>query len=126
MLTTRLPALVALAGALVALGFVGVVDPHEAGHYPACPVLRYTGLLCPGCGGLRSVHALVHGDLLGALASNAVVVLAVVLLAGSWAVWFVRPRLRYEVPRTALWSAAVVVVAFTVVRNLPIGAALTP
>lgn len=126
MLTTRLPALAALAGALVAFGYVGAVDPHEAGHYPACPVLRYTGLLCPGCGGLRGVHALVHGDLAGALAANAVVVLTVALLAGSWAVWFARPRLRYQVPRTALWSAAALVVIFTVVRNLPMGAALTP
>lgn len=126
MLSTRMPALAALGGALLPLGYVGAVDPGEPGHYPVCPVLRYTGLLCPACGGLRAVHALVHGDLPTAFAANAVVVLIVLAAAGSWVAWFARPQLRPHVPMTVVRAAGVVFALFTVVRNLPMGAALAP
>lgn len=71
--------------AAVAAGaaLVAVVDPGVPGHYPACPILAATGWYCPGCGGLRAVHALAHGDVAQALDRNALIVLAlpVVLLA---------------------------------------------
>ncbi|MCK1796405.1 DUF2752 domain-containing protein [Streptomyces sp. XM4193] len=126
MLTSRLPALGVLGCALLALGYVGAVDPHEPGHYPLCPVLRYTGLLCPGCGGLRSMHALVHGDLPAAFAANAFVVVVLLAAAGGWAAWFARPAFRPRVPLTLVWSAGAVLLVFTVLRNLPPGAALSP
>ena len=37
------------------------------GHYPTCPFLAITGWYCPGCGSLRAVHDLLHGDLAGAV-----------------------------------------------------------
>ena len=43
-----------LAAVAAAFAYVGTVDPNEPGHYPVCPLLRFTGLYCPGCGGLRS------------------------------------------------------------------------
>src|SRR5687768_7002451 len=55
------PAATAL-GVAGAAAYVSVVDPHQPGHYPACPFLAVTGLFCPGCGGLRCAHALAHGD----------------------------------------------------------------
>ena len=60
-----------LAAVVGAFAYVAVVDPNEPGHYPACPLLQYTGVYCPGCGGLRSAHAFVHGDFAAALRANA-------------------------------------------------------
>ncbi len=77
----------AVAGAFA---YVGTVDPNEPGHYPACPLLRYTGIYCPGCGGLRSAHAFVHGDLAAALQANAPAVLGYLAFAVLWTVWVVR------------------------------------
>ena len=51
-----------LAAVAGAFAYVGTVDPNEPGHYPVCPLLRLTGVYCPGCGGLRSAYAFVHGD----------------------------------------------------------------
>ncbi|MEV5436329.1 DUF2752 domain-containing protein [Streptomyces sp. NPDC052682] len=119
-----------LAAVAGAFAYVGAVDPNEPGHYPACPLLRLTGLYCPGCGGLRSAHAVVHGDLLAALHDNAAAVLGYLGCAVLWAVWVVhavrgRP-LRIE-PRPAhLWSVGALVLVFTVVRNLPFGGWLHP
>ena len=119
-----------LAAVAAAFAYVGAVDPNEPGHYPACPLLRLTGLYCPGCGGLRSAHAVVHGDLPAALQANAVAVAGYALFAVAWTVWVVRAvrgrPFRLD-PRSAhLWAAGALVLVFTVVRNLPFGGWLHP
>lgn len=120
----------ALAAVAGAFAYVGAVDPNEPGHYPACPLLRLTGLYCPGCGGLRSAHAVVHGDLLAALQANAPAVLGYAALAVLWTVWVARAArgkpLRIDPPSALLWSLGALVLVFTVVRNLPFGGWLHP
>jgi hypothetical protein len=119
-----------LCGVAAAFAYVGAVDPNEAGHYPACPLLRATGVYCPGCGGLRSAHALVHGDLSGALGANALAVAGYALFALVWAVWAVRAArgrsFTLNLGRLHLWTLGAVVLAFTVVRNAPSGGFLHP
>ena len=41
--------LAALAAVAMPTVFVAAVDPNTPGHYPVCPLLRLTGLYCPGC-----------------------------------------------------------------------------
>ena len=124
------PALVA-AGALAAVGLVGLVDPGEPGRYPTCPFLAATGAYCPGCGSLRALHALAHGRVGEAVGLNALLVLlAVPVLVGIWAAWLRRsaagrPRASLA-PPGPLWAFLAAVVAFAVVRNLPVGAPLAP
>ncbi len=122
------------AGLLAAVGgafaYVGAVDPGEPGHYPVCPLYRLTGLYCPGCGGLRSAHAFVHGDLVTALRDNAPAVAAYLGFAVLWTVWVVRAArgrpARIEPGPAPLWAAGVLLLVFTVVRNLPFGGWLHP
>ncbi|PSJ27296.1 hypothetical protein B7P34_18355 [Streptosporangium nondiastaticum] len=128
----RIAAPLGVAGGLAAAaGYVAAVDPNRPGRYPACPLLRCTGLYCPGCGGLRGLHALTHGDLPGALGANALAVAAYAAFAVFWCVWFTRalrgrggvslsPRARHW------WGLGAVVTLFTVLRNLPVGTALAP
>ncbi|MFD4632200.1 DUF2752 domain-containing protein [Streptomyces sp. NPDC058284] len=119
-----------LASVLGAFAYVGAVDPNEPGHYPACPLLRLTGIWCPGCGGLRSAHAVAHGDLAAALGANALAVAGYVLFAVVWTAWVlgaVRGRpLRINAGPLQLWGFGVLVTLFTVVRNLPFGSWLHP
>ncbi|MGK5530370.1 DUF2752 domain-containing protein [Streptomyces sp. URMC 129] len=122
--------LAALAAAGAAFGYVAAVDPREPGHYPACPVLALTGLYCPACGGLRSAHALAHGDLAGALGANAAAVAGFTALAVGLVVWLVltvRGTARAPAVRPAhAWALGGALVVFTVVRNLPLGTSLVP
>ncbi|MFD8568380.1 DUF2752 domain-containing protein [Streptomyces sp. NPDC059639] len=122
-----------LAGVAAAFAYVGTVDPNQPGHYPACPLLQIAGIYCPGCGGLRSAHAIAHGDVTAALGDNALAVVGYVLFAVGWSVWAVRAArgLRgapfgLRPGRTHLWALGAVVLAFTVVRNLPFGGFLHP
>ncbi|CAM5331938.1 membrane protein [Streptomyces purpurascens] len=119
-----------LTAVAAAFAYVGTVDPNEPGHYPVCPLLHYTGLYCPGCGGLRSAHAFVHGDFAAAFQDNALAVLGYLGFAVLWTVWVVhavrgRP-LRIDPRPAQVWSLGALLLVFTVVRNLPFGGWLHP
>lgn len=117
---------VAVAGAAcAAVAMVGLRDPHGAGNYPTCPSIALFGVHCPGCGSMRAMHEFAHGDIAGMFSRNIFVPLGVVLLAWVWVAWVDRrlgrdriPQLRPPVP--VLYGSAVVLIAFAVLRNLPV------
>ena len=117
-----------LAAATLALY---VRDPHQQGAWGICPSAAL-GIYCPGCGGLRAVNDLTHGDVGAALSSNLLVTVllpfACVALAW-WAVDRARGVRRAPSQQTVLrLTAAFTVVAFVfaVARNTPWGAWLAP
>ncbi|WP_443052045.1 DUF2752 domain-containing protein [Streptomyces sp. NBC_00250] len=124
------PPVATLAGVAAAFAYVGTVDPNEPGHYPVCPLLRFTGVFCPGCGGLRSAHAFVHGDLPAALGANALAVIGYGLFGVLMVLWLIRAirgvPMRLAVSPVWWWGIGAVLALFTLVRNLPFGSALAP
>lgn len=117
-----LPLGIGLAG-LIGAGYVAAVDPNVAGHYPTCPFLAVTGLYCPGCGALRVVHALGHGDLMSALATNPFAVVGLGYIVATWVLWFQRSvtgrRPAWLAPPWVLYVVLAAILAFWVLRNLP-------
>ncbi|MGQ0843361.1 MAG: DUF2752 domain-containing protein [Sporichthyaceae bacterium] len=118
-------------GALAGLGVVATLSPEETGHYPTCPILAVTGAFCPGCGSLRSLHALAGGDLGTALERNVLFVASLPLALWAWAAW-VRRRAIGRAPQ--IWASAVpllvafgvLVLGFAVLRNTSWGSWLAP
>jgi hypothetical protein len=117
---------------IAAAALLHVRDPHDAGSYGICPFLAVTGVPCPGCGGLRAVNDLTRGDVVGAVSSNALVVVMVAATAVLWCGWVVRRaggdhRARPLVVTTRGGLVALaVVVGFWVLRITPWGAWLAP
>src|SRR5699024_3622710 len=99
-----------------------VLDPFQT-DIPLCPVYHLTGLHCPGCGAIRSVHALIDGDVLLALRNNVLIVIALPAVAAGVVLWTVRRvqgRITNPLQPTAVVLALVALVAvFAVLRNLP-------
>jgi hypothetical protein len=126
----RDPAIVGIVGTSAVI-LLHVRDPHGAGSYGFCPFLELTGRPCAGCGGLRAINDLTHGDVAGALSSNALAVAFLVILVVMWALWAVRrargtdDRMLVVGDRTLL-LVLVAALVFGVVRNTPWGAALAP
>jgi hypothetical protein len=131
------PSLTVFAVILLGAAFAGAgavvffFNPSTNGFYPICLFHKLTGWNCPGCGGTRAVYALLHGDWRLALKDNA---LFVVLLAAAVArsVWFVVKKIQRQpsgqqfFPVNFLWALLAVAVIFTVLRNLPAFAFLSP
>ncbi|MFC7451309.1 DUF2752 domain-containing protein [Rhodococcus daqingensis] len=126
----RAPLAVAAAGAGAA-ALLYLRDPHRAGAYGFCPFHVVTGWWCPGCGGLRAVNDLVHGDLVASVSSNVLILPLVVVLAVAWVRWVRRRWGGVEdrmivLGRPATAAILVLLAVFTVVRNTPWAAVLAP
>lgn len=98
-------------------------DPAFGGFYPVCPLYRLTGWQCPGCGGLRAIHQLLHGHWLEAARLNALLVVSLPFLAWFGARQFARKiwgrEFRHGAVHPALlWAGLGAVLAFSVARNL--------
>lgn len=110
---------------LVAVGlFYYFFDPAQEVFAPKCPFWLLTGLKCPGCGGQRVIHAWLHGDFLGGLMYNPILV---VLLPYFLVLFYLRvlrgdkyfPKLATALDgNIAILIFLIVVVLYTVMRNI--------
>ena len=109
---------------LLMLAVLFVFDPARSAIYPVCLFHQFTGLHCPGCGSLRALHHLTHGELAAAFHSNPLLLVALFGLGLTLVRrQFGPPRERFGAsvfarPATA-WVIGAVVILFTVLRNVP-------
>jgi len=112
-----------LAGLAAATAYVWAVNPSGHGVYPVCPSRVLFHVDCPACGGLRGTHDLLHGQVRAALDHNLLLPLYLAAIAVVMGLWLLpltgRPARTLHPPRWAWIATAVVLVAFTVLRNLP-------
>ncbi|GAA2807180.1 DUF2752 domain-containing protein [Mycolicibacterium pallens] len=116
-----------LVGALAAgaCATVWIGDPTTPGGIlPVCPTKALLGVDCPGCGTLRMIYSLLHGDLLAAVRFNALGLVALGFLAVAFGTWTYgratgRPIIGWQHHRWAPYVALALVAVWFVVRNLP-------
>ena len=116
-----------LAGLGVGLALAASVlfffAPEEHRFYPRCLLYTFTGWQCPGCGGLRATHQLLHGHFAAAFRYNPLFVLMLPVLAGLLVGYVHREAtgrtLAHPFRRPAwCWGLAAAVIVFGVGRNL--------
>lgn len=69
---------------IAGIGFMVLLylnEPVKGGIFPPCPFNYLTGLYCPGCGSLRGLYSILHGNVLKALDHNALMVFSLPLIA---------------------------------------------
>jgi hypothetical protein len=114
-----------VAFALIVVGAILFrFNPSEHGFFPRCFLKSLTGLDCPGCGGLRAMHQLLHGHILAAFQLNPLLLLMLPLAAFyglRQLICLATGRVLAHPFRNPRWLGvfAFVVVAFGVLRNLP-------
>jgi Protein of unknown function (DUF2752) len=119
------PPLAVVAAAGACCGIVLWGDPTTpGGPLPVCPTKALLGIDCPGCGSMRMLYSLLHGDLPAALHYNAVSLVALVLCGWSLAVWALGRWRGRHVRSWLHWRGTplafgVVFVTWFVIRNLP-------
>ena len=118
----------ALCAALLGVLAGGVLyffDPAQWGFYPPCLFHKLTSLNCPGCGGLRALHQLLHGHLAAAFHSNPLLVLSLPFGFGFLARQTFSRGAGKSAPVAFTqppwpWIVLSVIILFGVVRNLPL------
>ncbi len=100
-------------------------NPATSSIFPPCPFHALTGLYCPGCGSLRAIHQLLHGNLTTAWAMNPLTVLLlpfVVYGLASEGLRVLRGRGLPQVFLPAIWIQVLcaIIVLFGIARNIPI------
>jgi hypothetical protein len=70
-----------LAASYAWIGYNGIVRAQGADGVSICIVRTVTGVPCPGCGTTRSVIHVLHGEVLDAVKSNPLGLLAVAALS---------------------------------------------
>ena len=115
---------VGVVAAAVSLLVLFFFNPSQFGFYPRCFFKTATGFDCPGCGGLRATHQLLHGHLREAFMLNPLFVFALpigffFLLRPMVEKWAGRKLLQNFPLTTAVWICGAIVLGFGVLRNLP-------
>jgi hypothetical protein len=118
-------------GFTMLLGIIGtgivmlrLFDPATSGIFPPCPLRYFTGWYCPGCGSLRAIHQLLHGNLPAAWALNplTIILLPFVLYGLASHICFEVRKLRLPglfIRAEWIHALCVVIVLFGIARNLP-------
>lgn len=109
-----------IALAVVTLYFL--FDPMESGWMPQCVFHKVTGWQCMGCGSQRMVHAMLHGDFVGAFKANAFVFCSLPVIAGL--MYVEMKRTRYPKLYKSVHSVAMIIIvsamlgAWLIFRNI--------
>lgn len=111
----------AAGAALVMLYFFA---PTDYPFYPRCFLHSVTGLSCPGCGSLRAVHHLLHGEVAAAFRLNPLLLLSLPIVACALLAQVVRFRTgrilfaSFQRP-VWIWLLLGIILAFGILRNVP-------
>ncbi|MEZ4650822.1 MAG: DUF2752 domain-containing protein [Candidatus Eisenbacteria bacterium] len=115
-----------LVGVPLVVGwFIAVFGRTGTDLLPPCLFHELTGFHCTGCGSTRALLALLHGNIAEAWGQNPLLLLVLPWLAYGafdWGLVRFAPShglWRWNVPGRLYWGFAALVIAFTVVRNLP-------
>jgi len=100
-------------------------NPDGSTLYPTCPFHLLTGFYCPGCGSLRALHQIMHGNIQSALDFNPLTVVFTPLLGWMIVSQFSvvirgRPLPWLLTPALWMWILSVIIIIFWILRNIPV------
>ena len=98
--------------------FIYIFNPEESGLYPGCPFHSMTRMHCPGCGTLRALHSLFHGDFERACGFNILMVISIPLITGLlvYKILFKKDYIGTVISRSMLF----IIVVYWILRNFTI------
>jgi hypothetical protein len=101
----------AVGGILVLLY---LFHPAKTAIFLPCPIRVVTGYHCPGCGSLRAIHYLLHGNVATAMSLNPLMVLSIPVVGAM----FLKPA--WFSKRWVLWILLGIIISYGLLRNIPV------
>lgn len=122
----RLTAAVLILAAVILFIVLYIYAESRCGISIPCPIYRFTGLYCPGCGSGRAFHEFFRGHIAAAFRQNP----AFMILAPAAVLYFTvrlidyvisgRNRIDKYIPDKLLIGIFIILIIFGVLRNIPI------
>lgn len=116
----------ALIGAVLLAGATYLYLRGSTGAGIPCPTYALTGLYCAGCGSSRALQSILHLEFYQAFRYNPLMVVLLPFFAlyfGVLAVGYIRYAkdiVDEKLPFRVLYVVVVIVIAYSVVRNIPV------
>ena len=114
---------VALVVILIVVYFL--FDPSQYAFFPRCPLNKYLGILCPGCGSQRALHDLFNLQFASSFHHNPLMIISIPYIIGGYyfetrKTWSARQRKirNFFYGLKAIWIVFALIVLYAVVRNL--------
>jgi hypothetical protein len=109
-----------ILGSLVLFYYLPQVD--RIVHFQ-CPFHLITGFYCPGCGSLRGLHALLHGNITSAVNYNMLMVVLIPYLIYSFILFSYeeisgKKLKRFFIKPVYIWLLLIFILIFWVLRNI--------
>ncbi len=107
---------------MVITAFYFFWNPSEITYLPLCPFKSLTGFYCPGCGGQRAFHQILHWNFVEAFHSNLLiyVFLPFFLLKISDEIFGTTISRKFLLHNEEIWIFLGFLICFTILRNLPL------
>ncbi|MDP4178429.1 MAG: DUF2752 domain-containing protein [Bacillota bacterium] len=118
--------LIIIAAVIPAAIILYLFNPSTSKIFPPCPFKFLTGYYCPGCGSLRALHQLFHGNLIAALKLNSFMVLCIPLM-----IYLILSEMKIKIKGRRLFPRIVfsqsfytifltIIILYWILRNIPI------
>ncbi len=88
-----------------------------------CPILTITGFYCPGCGITRLFQSLLAGQIYQAFRYNP---LLFIILITTPVYLVIYPKINQKNNKRILYGTVIIVLLYTVLRNIPLFSFLEP
>ena len=121
----RRSTVVAIWSLLIAgAAYLFIFEPGKSGFFPICPFRFLTGFTCPGCGGTRALHQLLHGNVETAFTLNPLLLIAIpflLFLLIRYSVITIRGGVPRPIRLPAMFTYALlaIILSFWIFRNTP-------
>ena len=106
---------------IVITAFYFFWNPSEITSLPLCPFKNLTNFYCPGCGGQRAFHQILHGNFVEAFHSNFLIYLFLPLfiLKIYDEIFDTTFSKKFLLTNKGIWIFLGFLIIFTILRNLP-------
>lgn len=121
-LSIKNSALFILLGCVLLIYFFA--DPSSTAFFPACPLYKYTGIYCPGCGSQRATHAMLHLNFKELFQQNVLFLFGFIALLYHITIvffnsFFNKNYKNYLYQKNTLLLILFIILVFWVLRNIP-------
>ena len=118
-MSTNKIVLAVLAVAITAFYFFW--NPGEIAFLPPCPFKQITSFYCPGCGGQRAFHQILHGNFEEAFNDNFLIFIFLPFLVLKIIDEFNETTFSrfFLLNKNGIWIFLGFLILFTIIRNLP-------